>query len=516
MSPTAPWGLTNRSFMMAFLITLITFLGFLIFVLNAAHAPSKLPVGRRPKARLEIDNVGEPPGFFGIRTPAGGEDKKQAAMQGPPEPSPITDDDSIEHYSYCEANAPTAKVYTRLENSTLISVHLMHRHGDRTPTTNLPFGLEKDAWNCLPETTQMAGRPSHEFMQRTTVYTPGGCAAAGYCRVNPFLPTFWPGNCSRGQLTPKGTNQLHRLGVNLGDITSVEKDVFVGSTDVWRTQQSATALITGMFRGPANLHVYTFPKEMETGVSNYRACPKMTTAENSIKASSTFRQYLAAVEHERTKFEEILGSLRIGDELDSVFYYIDLFQARSCHQLPAVCRRSNATAPASSCISSPRTPAHRGFLLELKRNLLLAIRRHTGLKVIRMPPPGADPNFTFPPGYSTEKFKKFLIYSAHDSSLFLFELWYDPNSRRGTLEGYRLRMLYNGQEVRTPWCKSGTCPMRAFLDYLDVTLGVVGGFENYGRFSSDPKEAPPSGTTSRSAGSDLGCGRGFDPLKPIA
>lgn len=477
-----------------------------------------------------------------------------------PDPLPVTTlDDSLDHYTYCQATNPNATQYSAIENSTLLSVHLMTRHGDRSPTVFLPFGLEKDPWICNPESTLILDPNSSysKFTHRETVYDQDACASEGYCSVNPLQPLYWPGNCSSGQLTPKGSHQLYKLGGVLKSIyidklsflnnnwNQAQKDIFVRSTNVWRTQQSATSLISGMFSSSVSklsgLSIYTMPSEIETTVSNRKGCPKIVSLENEIKSSQTFKNYLASIEHERTEFENILGEPRIGDYKDTVDYYVDTFQARSCNGFSDVCKaKDSSNKNSTACVSKtmidkmmeygnaesriffrdhptvfPLVARLRmgGFLLEIKRNLLLGISKHSGESLINTQHPDSesDPSFAFPPVFSDDQFKKkFFYYSAHDTSLsallgalhsqnmrwppyasnFIFELWSKNSNATDKLVNYSLRMIYNGEAVRTPWCVSGVCPVSAFLNYLDTSLGVVGGFEKYGIFLTKEKSPP--------------------------
>lgn len=463
---------------------------------------------------------------------------------------------STKRYSYCQAPTPNPRRYKPVEDGILLSVHLIARHGDRTPTSFLPFGYEKDPWYCGPVVSQIKNQEN--LVQGTVIFNQDLCIEGGYCARNPMNTILWPGNCTSGQLTPKGISMLYELGKALKDIyidklhfissdwKESKKHVFVRASDFQRTQQSAISVISGLFHSSissiSKLDIYSFPLEIETVFSNYRTCPRIQKIEQEIKASSIYKKYLDEVQPLRSKFESVLEGTRIGDHKDSVSYYVDVFQSRTCHGFPAVCKMGNTSN--KHCITKSMIKKMMRFgnrecelsyrdhpdslpvaarlrigevLLEMKRNILGAIEQDSGKHLIK------DPNFN---ANQTSRFdlggKKFFYFSAHDTTIapilgafqsfhmnwppyasnFITELWTQPSSAADILHHYRLRFIYNGEPVRTPWCPSGTCLVENFLEHLDNKLGIVGGFENYGSFMV-PHLAPPAWNMFEECWSDL-------------
>ena len=88
----------------------------------------------------------------------------------------------------------------------------MSRHGDRTPTFFLPNEFET-TWNCPPEESIISQRNMNHY-----IFHYGDNCQSRYCGLNPLKNHKWNGNCTMGQLTEKGMNQLKKLGVILREI----------------------------------------------------------------------------------------------------------------------------------------------------------------------------------------------------------------------------------------------------------------------------------------------------------
>ena len=115
----------------------------------------------------------------------------------------------------------------------------MNRHGDRTPTFNLPNESNTE-WNCPLEERQILEK---DFISYKFDF--GNVCKDKYCDINLLKSNFWKGNCTLGQLTDIGINQLYRLGKILKDIyidklgfidsnwEVSKKSIFIRSTDLW-------------------------------------------------------------------------------------------------------------------------------------------------------------------------------------------------------------------------------------------------------------------------------------------
>ncbi|OMH81716.1 Counting factor 60 [Zancudomyces culisetae] len=125
---------------------------------------------------------------------------------------------------YCQADFPSVNNYTPLENSKLIFVQTVFRHGDRTPTYIAP-GDTTD-WNIcnyknyINEAQDAAKSGLGTRIKAYTQYS-------STKQLN-YTGIFWKGNCQRGQLSVKGANQLETLGSELRKIY-VDKLQFLDS-----------------------------------------------------------------------------------------------------------------------------------------------------------------------------------------------------------------------------------------------------------------------------------------------
>ncbi|KAI9293713.1 phosphoglycerate mutase-like protein [Neoconidiobolus thromboides FSU 785] len=469
----------------------------------------------------------------------------------------VLSEDKIEDYSYCEANTLNENSYSSINDHELIALHIVTRHGDRTPTKFLPLGLEKDPWNCLGENNKIIN-PNNDvkFIEREMKFVPEGCSTNNYCFNNPFQSFYWPGNCTDGQLTEKGMMQLNNVGKRIndiyvkklkflsGDFKSDESKLVLRSTNIWRTHQSANALLSGMYEQANKFEINVMPMELETLLPLQKMCPLLKKLELELKHSKLYKQFLASLEIERKKIEDIIGGPRLGDHSDAIDYYVDIFQARQCHQFPPVCKK-NKLKNQTECVTKemidkmmihgnsevrlfyrdhplvyPQLARLRigGFLMELKRNLLIKISNYFNLKFIE-----AEHLTLF------NSDLKFFYYSAHDTSIaailgalhsddmnwppyasnLIFELWVAKNKtikdKEDILNQIKLRMIYNGKKLATSWCKLEECNLTTFLNYLDNSLNLVGGFEFYNHFNF-------SNTTVTSVASDVSSASSFPSL----
>jgi len=130
---------------------------------------------------------------------------------------------------------------TFLTTHRLLGVHVVTRHGDRSPESPLPlFPVD---WNCS-DSYEMLG-----IRGVTTLFRK---------RFLPHAYDILTGSCSVGQLTSRGILQHYTLGQNLARkyrrdipflISPVRGDILIRSTNVDRTIQSAQMNLAGFFNG---------------------------------------------------------------------------------------------------------------------------------------------------------------------------------------------------------------------------------------------------------------------------
>ncbi|KAF8933325.1 histidine phosphatase superfamily [Dissophora ornata] len=402
-------------------------------------------------------------------------------------------------YDYCQAQRPTLTTYStpKLKGSTLLNSQLFIRHGDRTPITVLPLDLDM-TWECANISayaftgvgTDMEDKSPFKYanvVAHQIVTIPPG---------SPFAAThMWKGSCIPGQLTPVGAMQHRRLGAALRRIyvdelkllpaTYDPDTVYIRSTDVWRTKQSAENLMAGLYGVqshsqtaplPPVLQIHVLPTDIDYMTMNGGACPRLPQLRAVVEKSS---QVLKRLYEENIEFSKELTSI-LGAE-KSWSGYMDTVLPRVCHGQPLQCRHvEGATDP--KCITS----ATASRILE-NVGVQTAEMYRDGQGVFDVLQLGIGP--------LTKDIKenllaakangkiRFSFYSGHDTTItpllgmldstdlrwppyasnMFIELWKSPSG------GHYVRVIYNNAVLQTKsdWCDLEWCPLDTFVDYLD-------------------------------------------------
>ncbi|OAQ28847.1 phosphoglycerate mutase-like protein [Linnemannia elongata AG-77] len=254
-------------------------------------------------------------------------------------------------YSYCEADHPTVDTYPDppVEGATLSNVQLFIRHGDRTSHSFYPVDHEV-TYECSPQIN------SNYFITPTNsdTYNNASLITTHVVTIpqdSPFAKSIWRGSCIPGQLTPKGAEQQERMGRDLrriyvdklGFLPEVfdQDKFFVRSTDIWRTRQSATSLMTGLY--PTNssnspsptLRLTTLPIELDYLFFNEQdQCPRIRQLKSHIARSNpTLRHLYTHIP------APILAASQIIDYPNtlSIDEVLDFVSPRVCHDHPQPC-----------------------------------------------------------------------------------------------------------------------------------------------------------------------------------
>ncbi|KAJ9074615.1 hypothetical protein DSO57_1004417 [Entomophthora muscae] len=379
-------------------------------------------------------------------------------------------EDRTDPHAYCQASYPTLATYTPQENATLVSVHLLTRHGDRVP---VDLSTDLTAWRCQ------------------TIY-------AAKSRTGYFLVVekrrAEESKCIFGQLTSKGVDQMMGLGGNLHDIykdfINNKASVKIRSTEAGRCILSTVALMSKLLPQETEFEILNLPKKIDGLIYYYNDCPnqqKIVDAIGRSKADSKLNDWFY---HRFPKYKNVSST----HPEYKLLTQPDLDKCHFCHgagdndTMESIFSASNARYRHLFFDDANITPAlYRmrigSVLLDIKQNLLRA-----GLASLD--------NVI---GSTTNQFH---YYSTHDCTLaallsslsiretkvppyaanLLIELWAPSPRSFNTLT---LRFIYNGNQVFASWCRS-QCSLKAFLDHLDNALELFGGFEPY----FDPPKPP--------------------------
>lgn len=368
---------------------------------------------------------------------------------------------------YCQAPLPNPSENTN--GLTLKMVQVVTRHGDRTPLYSTMNGL-MDEWNCtlgsymLPSQGNNGETLNNVDLLYRKVYLPGR--------------EYLPGNCSLGQLTALGYQQHINLGQAFRSLyvykyallseTLDESEIWVRSTDVPRTLQSAQGHLTGLYppgttgetgQNSVNIiDIFTMDSYFENMEPNNNLCPILVQYYYNNTDSQTYYQFNKENYNLKKEIEQALDINKAPDWSD----LMDLFFATQCHgfDLPPGITESvvNATYQASLW----------------ENNYLLSPSIVNRLSMSTFFEEIINNIEEFISGNITTKY---FIFSGHDDTVgplmmlfgidqywppyashVEFELWEDDNSNKF------IQLKYNGVSIEVSGCSSTMCPIDEFFE----------------------------------------------------
>ncbi|KAJ2517366.1 hypothetical protein GGI11_001276 [Coemansia sp. RSA 2049] len=401
------------------------------------------------------------------------------------------------NYSYCGADYPDSSTYTAVKDATLEFLQLVVRHGDRAPSY---FSSDMGAtWTCSPvESIYLNGIGSKQqgmtgsYQQQIEI--PQWNGKYGYANK------AWSGSCDEGQLTDKGVQQHLDLGARLRSVY-VEKlgflpywlsntsQMYLRTTSIWRTKNSAEALLNGLwpYRGidpSAQIPIHTYPSAIETMVSNIAACPGLGTAMSQITNSAEFGAFYQSQAALITKLDNALKAS--GSSATSGWSgYVDVLLARQCHGMKLPCSsdgvcitdddvkqvmRNGHYELAFIARDHPLVPQSvrlyiGSFIGTLRDQLQDAVNRKAGdLKFALY---SAHDETIIPILGALKASNTDMLWPAYAANLAL-ELWKKKDGSRV------VRVVLNGRVLTLQegfqWCDMNACPADQFFKYLETYI----------------------------------------------
>ncbi|OMJ23742.1 putative acid phosphatase [Smittium culicis] len=409
-------------------------------------------------------------------------------------------------YQYCRADYLDSNTYKPLENSELISVQAIFRHGDRAPAYfNVDDG---NTWSFCDKTgltKQLRPMTTIQLNDTSVDITKGQVLQIPY---NPV--------CIAGELTQKGAVDSIDLGKSMRDIyvkklgflkpdLKSTSQIKVRTSNSMRTRQTANYVLSGLYPVSGNgddvvVNSFYLPAATENIFDNLSACPKSRVLFNKMTASGDFQEYLGM----NKDYIEMMNPMIAANTSTSTFtssraYYLDSIQGRICHDLPYACNKDR------KCINddmfntftadytwetyfqkrlSPYSAEYNKltaglYLRDFKRDMEELVRVNKNRKKC--------PN---------KKSPRFYMYSAHDqtnhfvaysliagaldslaapfSSNMYFEVWKNNTSGKLSVRAFynnRILQVYGKDGSRTnPWCDFNSCDYDTFMNFLDSVI----------------------------------------------
>uniref|UniRef100_A0A3Q0SAQ3 Acid phosphatase 6, lysophosphatidic n=1 Tax=Amphilophus citrinellus TaxID=61819 RepID=A0A3Q0SAQ3_AMPCI len=351
-------------------------------------------------------------------------------------------------------------------------VQILFRHGARTPLKSIPDVLEAQ-W--VPELLEA---PPHTDVSYVVTNLQGGPRPSSPIEDS-YRRSILTGGTFPGQLTTLGMQQLYELGKRLRrryieesaflSSTFNPDEVYVRSTNIVRTIESAKCLVAGLFqqKQKAIVPILTTEAESEILYPNYHGCKLLKILGGYRWAESSTLPHIAA------DLQSIQSELGIAAHQNVDFILIrDDMVARETHGLPCphvLCTwRDKVEQRAVDMMCHIFEPSKRENLQLSVGPLLHVLRDNIEEKL---------------QGTSSEPSRKMLLYSAHDTTLIpcllalgIFDMRWPPYAADLTLELHQnrktneafVKVSYVGQDQLIPGCSAVYCPLQEFKQVLSA------------------------------------------------
>nr|XP_020443760.1 lysophosphatidic acid phosphatase type 6 [Monopterus albus]XP_020443761.1 lysophosphatidic acid phosphatase type 6 [Monopterus albus]XP_020443762.1 lysophosphatidic acid phosphatase type 6 [Monopterus albus]XP_020443763.1 lysophosphatidic acid phosphatase type 6 [Monopterus albus]XP_020443764.1 lysophosphatidic acid phosphatase type 6 [Monopterus albus] len=351
-------------------------------------------------------------------------------------------------------------------------VQVLFRHGARTPLKSIPDVMEAQWVPTLLEP------PAHTHMNYVVTDLHGGPRPPSPVEDS-YRRNVLSGGTFPGQLTTVGMQQLYELGTMLRRRYIEERpflsssfspaEVYVRSTNIMRTIESAKCLIAGLFqqKQKETVHILTTEAESEILYPNYYGCKLLKIQCSHRWAESSTLPDIA------TDLQSIQNTLGITAHQHVDFILIrDDMVARETHGLPCPLVldtwRNKVEQRAVDMICHIFEPSKRENLRLCVGPLLHTLLANTEEKL---------------QSTSSESKRKLFLYSVHDTTLMpclmalgIFDMRWPPYAADLTLELYQhrqtneafVKVSYVGQDQHIPGCSGVYCPLQEFKQALSA------------------------------------------------
>ncbi|XP_036964669.1 lysophosphatidic acid phosphatase type 6 [Acanthopagrus latus] len=349
-------------------------------------------------------------------------------------------------------------------------VQVLFRHGARTPLKSIPDVMEVQWVPTLLEP------PPHTHINYVVTDLEGGPKPPAPVEDS-YRKNVLTGGTFPGQLTTVGMQQLYELGKRLRgkyiedshflNSTFSPAEVYVRSTNIVRTIESAKCLVAGLFQQKQKeiVPILTTEAESEILYPNYHGCKMLKILGSHRWAESSTLPDIAA------DLQSIQSALGIAAHQHVDFILIrDDMVARETHGLPCPAVldtwRNTVEQRAVDMICHVYEPSKRENL-----QLCVGPLLHTLLSNI-------DKKLE---GTSSEPNRKLFLYSAHDTTLIpclmafgVFDMRWPPYAADITLELHQhrqtkeafVKVSYIGQDQLIQGCSAVYCPLEEFKHAL--------------------------------------------------
>lgn len=361
-------------------------------------------------------------------------------------------------------------------------VQVLFRHGARTPLKSIPNIMEAQWVPTLLEP------PPHTHINFVVTDLTGGPRPFAPMEEN-YRKNVLTGGSFAGQLTTLGMQQLYDLGKRLRQRYIEEKpflspeftsaEVYVRSTNIWRTIESAKCLVAGLFqqRQKEIVPIETVEAGDEILYPNFHGCKLLKILGGPRWAESSTLPDIAA---DLQSIHEALG-IAAHQQVDFILIRDDMV-ARETHGLPCPPAldtwRNKVEQRAVDMMCYIYNPSQRESL-----QLCVGPLLHILLSNI-------EDNLQ---KSSSELSRKLFLYSAHDTTLIpclmamgIFDLRWPPYAADITLELYKhrqtneayVKVSYTGQDQLLPGCSGVYCPLQEFKKVVSAHSLSADGYQS--------------------------------------
>ncbi|XP_012692707.2 lysophosphatidic acid phosphatase type 6 [Clupea harengus] len=349
-------------------------------------------------------------------------------------------------------------------------VQVLFRHGARTPLKSIPDVLEVQ-W--VPDLLEV---PPHTHIDYVVTDLEGGPRPPSPVEDS-YRAHILTGGTYPGQLTTVGMQQLYDLGKRLRAryiqevpfLTSSfsPAEVYVRSTNIVRTIESAKCLVAGLFQQKQAdvVPILTAEAEKEILYPNYHGCNLLRLLSGHRWAESST---LPAIAEDLKSIQDALG-IPVNQRVDFILIRDDMV-ARETHGLACpselVSWRAIVERRAVDMIYHIYEPSKRENLQLCVGPLLHTMMANMDEKV---------------KGVSPEPNRKLFLYSVHDTTLMpclmalgIFDMKWPPYAADITLELLEhrttkeafVKVAYLGQDQKIPGCSGVICPLAEFQEAM--------------------------------------------------